>query len=379
MNQLVQRNEFSNEMVVADTAATAVAAKAKALVEARYIVAMRNPRDMDVVRERLLKECRRPAFAAVARYEKPIGRDKSKWPKGPSIRFAEAAMRCMGNVTIETLTTYDDATKRILNVVVTDLEANVPYGQDVVVTKTIERRNKKDGDTVLSTRTNSYGDIVFILEATDDDILNKQQALISKAIRTQGLRLIPGDIIDECMTQVKITQDNADAQDPNSAKRKLFDAFSEVGVRAEQLKEYLGHDADTLPPKELSELRALYTAIRDGEATWRDVMDTKVAAQAASGIDAVRAAATKSAPPPEKPAAARPGRKPTPSAPADAPPPQDDADPFSGAPRAQYEQAILQASDADAAALELDAARTTLSATEFEELSSLYRQRWAEQ
>lgn len=312
MNQLVTRNEFHTELGAPDTASTAVAAQAKALVEARYIMAIRRPRDMDVVREKMLKECARPSFAAVARYTKPIGKDKTKWPTGPSIRFAEAAVRNMTNITVETMTVYDDREKRIVRVMVTDLEANVPYSQDITIAKTIERRQKKDGDTVISTRTNSYGDTVYILEGTDDDIINKQQALISKAVRTLGLRLIPGDIVDECMDQVLVTQANADAQDPDAAKRKLFDAFGLLGVRAEQIKEYLGHDAETLSPKEVAELRGLYAAIRDGESSWRDVMDARTAEKADknASLDAVRQAtaakktATKAPAPAAAPAAA---------------------------------------------------------------------------
>lgn len=317
MNQLVVRNEFANELALPDTASTAVAAQAKALVEARYIMALRRPRDMDVVRERMLKECTRPSFAAVARYTKPIGKDRSKWPTGPSIRFAEAAVRHMTNITVETMTVYDDREKRIVRVTVTDLEANVPYSQDVTIAKTIERRQKREGDTVLSTRTNSYGDTLYILEATDDDIINKQQALISKAVRTLGLRLIPGDIVDECMDQVLVTQANADAEDPDSAKRKLFDAFGHLGVRTEQLKEYLGHDAATLAPKELVDLRALYAAIRDGEATWRDVMDDRAAKAEAKSLDAVRAAAAakKAAPKPATAAEQQPEPPPADAAP----------------------------------------------------------------
>jgi hypothetical protein len=285
MNAVVTQNEFNNPVAPQgiETASTAVAAQAKAMIEARYIMAIRRPRDMDVVREKMLKECKRPSFAAVARYQKPIGRDQSKWPTGPSIRFAESAIRNMTNITVEVMTVYDDREKRIVRVTVTDLEANVPYFQDVTITKTIERRNTKDGDTVLRTRTNSYGDTLYILEATDDDIINKQQALISKAMRTIGLRLIPGDIVDECMEAVIETQRNADAEDPDAAKRKLFDAFGQLGVRAEQIKDYLGHDASTLAPKEMTELRALYAAIRDGEASWRDVMETKEGADIKSG------------------------------------------------------------------------------------------------
>lgn len=355
MNQVVARNEFGNELAVQDTASTAVAAQAKALVEARYIMAIRRPRDMDIVRERMLKECLRPSFAHVARYVKPIGQDRSKWPAGPSIRFAEAAVRHMGNVTVETMTVYDDREKRIVRVMVTDLEANVPYSQDITISKTIERRKKKDGDTVISTRTNSYGDTVYILEATDDDIINKQQALISKAIRTQGLRLIPGDIIDECMDQVMVTQSQADAQDPDSAKRKLFDAFGALGVRAEQLKEYLGHDAATLAPKELQDLRALYAAIRDGEATWREVMDQRVAATEGktASLDAVRAAT-----------AGKKGGK--------APPPAPDH----SKALAELKGDIDGATDAETAALLLDSARDVLPPEPHAELAKHFEAKW---
>jgi hypothetical protein len=40
-------------------------------------------------------ECDRPRFAEVARYSKPQGSTKVT---GPSIRFVEAALRCLGNI-----------------------------------------------------------------------------------------------------------------------------------------------------------------------------------------------------------------------------------------------------------------------------------------
>ena len=254
-----------------ETASSATAAKMKAIVQARYEVAFFRPRDMDSVREKMLKECRRPSFAEVARYNKPIG----KGVVGPSIRFAEMAVRCMSNIVVETTTVYDDREKRIVNVSVTDLEGNVPYAQDVTISKAVERRKVKEGDVVLRQRTNSYGDTVYLLEATDDEILNQQNALISKAIRTLGLRLIPGDIVDECMDMVVDTQRNKDATDPDAAKRKLFDSFVSVGVSVDDLKKYLGHSGETLNPKELAGLRGIFSAIREGETTWREVMDGK--------------------------------------------------------------------------------------------------------
>lgn len=264
--------ESSQELAVQnETAGTAAAAQAKALVEARYIMALRRPRNDEQVRQKLLKECQRPSFAGVAIYRKPIGQGI----EGPSIRFAEAALRMMGNITIDTMTVYDDREKRIVRVTVTDLEANLPYAQDVTIEKTVERRQAKKGDEVLRTRQNKQGDLVYILAATDDEILNKQNALLSKAIRTQGLRLVPGDLIDEALYIVRQTRKTEDAQDPDAAKRKLFDAFNEQGVNASDLSAWLGHAGEKLTEKERSDLRGIYAALRDGETTWREVMDEK--------------------------------------------------------------------------------------------------------
>lgn len=281
LNQMVATNAQVVSLPVTETAASATAAKVKALVQARYEMAIYRPRDLDAVRERMLKECRRPSFAEVARYSRPQGSKQidGKWVKnyieGPGIRFAEMAIRCMSNIVVETMTIYDDRERRIVNVSVTDLEGNVPYAQDITIQKAIERRSVKDDDVVLKQRTNSEGKTVYLIEATDDDIMNKQNALISKAIRTLGLRLVPGDIIDECEKEIIATQKNRDAQDPDAAKRRVFDAFSQVGITVENIKEYLGHSGESLTPKELQMLRGIHSAIKDGETTWRDVMEGK--------------------------------------------------------------------------------------------------------
>ena len=264
-----QQNNLSAP--IAETATAAFAAQQKALVESRYIMAIQRPRDWDVVREKMIKDAKRPSFAAVARYHKPIG----KGVEGPSIRFVEAALRNMGNLITETSTLFDDSEKRIVRVAVTDFESNVIYSQDVTITKTVERKQIKQGDTPISSRMNSYGQITYLMPGTDDDILNKQNALISKAVRTLGLRVIPGDLVDESMRLVLETQRREDAKDPDAAKRAVLDGFTSVGVSVANIKDWLGHEADTITPKELVDLRAIFSAIRDGETTWKSVMDAK--------------------------------------------------------------------------------------------------------
>ena len=254
-----------------ENAAIAMAAQQKAVVEARYKMALARPRDLDTVRQNMLKDARRPSFAAVAIYHKPVG----KGIEGPSIRFVEAAMRNMTNILTETATVSEDDERRVIRVAVSDLETNTYFSQDVTVTKTVERSKLPQGEKPIRVRTNSYGKPVYILHGTDDDILNKQNALISKAVRTLGLRLIPGDLVDEALFTVRQTMARQDAQDPDAAKNRIIDAFSQLGVQVESLKEYLGHELSSIDPNELQTLRALYSAIKDGETTWKAVMDDK--------------------------------------------------------------------------------------------------------
>ena len=263
-------------MSASENAAIAMAAQQKAMVEARYKMALARPRDLDKVRQNMLKDAKRPSFAAVAIYHKPIG----KGVEGPSIRFVEAAIRNMTNILTETATVSEDDERRVIRVAVSDLETNTYFSQDVTVTKTVERTKLPQGEKPIRVRTNSYGKPVYILHGTDDDILNKQNALISKAVRTLGLRLIPGDLVDEAIFYVRQTMATQDAQNPDAAKNRIIDAFAMLGVGVENLKEYLGHELSIIDPSELQTLRALYSAIKDGETSWKAVIDDKAEKEA---------------------------------------------------------------------------------------------------
>ncbi len=281
-------------MSSAETAAIAMAAQQKAIVEARYKMALARPRDLDMVRQAMLKDARRPSFANVAIYHKPVG----KGIEGPSIRFVEAAIRNMTNILTETATVSEDDERRVIRVAVSDLETNTYFSQDVTVTKTVERAKLPQGEKPIRVRTNSYGKPVYILHGTDDDILNKQNALISKAVRTLGLRLIPGDLVDEALYYVRQTMAKQDAADPDAAKNRLIDAFSQLGVAVESLKDYVGHELSALDPNELQTLRAIYSAIKDGETSWKAVMDDKAEkdAEAKQAAKNGKVAAAKAAP-----------------------------------------------------------------------------------
>lgn len=254
-----------------DLSVRAMAKQAEAQVQARYIMAMQNRRDIMKARAALLKDCERPFFAEKAIYRKPIG----EGIEGPSIRLAEAAARAMSNVLTDVSSIYDDDKKRIVRVMASDLESNVTYTKDVTVNKTVERSKPVEGRKIISQRINSRGKPVFVIEATDDEILDREGALASKAMRTCLLRLIPGDILEEAVQKCYETMANKDAQDPDAARKKLADAFGGLGVTVDQITAYLGHPIDQMNPKELRELRGIYTAIKDGEATWAEAIAEK--------------------------------------------------------------------------------------------------------
>ena len=255
---------------VAETSSSAVAAQAKAQVEARYLMAMNRPRDVMQFRARLLAECERPGFAQTVEYALPRG---GKTISGESIRFVETALRLYQNVLSETMVVFDDDERLIQRITITDLETNTTYYQDVVMRKALERRDPK-GQEVISSRMNSTGQVVHLVRVQDDELAMKVNALSSKAIRTNGLRLLPADIVAEAVATARATVARKDAEDPQAALLAIADAFEREGVMPAQLAEFLGHPlADKVTADELAMLRTAYVAVKDRLATWTEIME----------------------------------------------------------------------------------------------------------
>jgi len=249
-----------------DPAAIAAAEAVKARIQSAYVMAYQKPRGYDDARIAILDACRRPGFAAKVEYKKPIGKT---FARGPSIRFAELALRIWGNVLAESQVIHEDEKARRIRVSVLDLETNSTFSKDIQISKTVERRNKQGRD-VLGERVNTNGEVVYIVRATDDELLTKEAAMISKAFRNEGLRLVPSDIVDEAIEVARKTMKDQFAKDPKEAKKKVLDAFAEIGIKPKDIEKYLLHPLDTVSPNELETLRGMYRAIRDGEATWAE-------------------------------------------------------------------------------------------------------------
>ena len=252
----------------------------KAKIESRYIMAAKFPRDIEVVRQKMLTECQRPTFCApdlskngssVAIYRVPRGGSQIE---GPTIRFAEMAKRCYGHIFVEVTPLGEDENQQIFQVESTDYQNNDGGSEIVSVPKRIERSYAKDTDTVLGQRTNSKGKPVYTIVPTDDDLAVKRNALTSKARRNVIMQCIDGWLVQECISQIRKTAADKDAKDPAQSKREIFDAFSSIGVTAEMLNAYIGH-SNPLSPAELDELRSFFGGIKEGYTTWAEIAANK--------------------------------------------------------------------------------------------------------
>jgi len=293
MNDLaVQHTQL---MPTTDPAAVAAGELAKQRLQAGYTIAIQKPRNQEQARQNLLAACRRLRFAEKAEYSKPVGNQKIS---GPSIRFAETALREWGNIRSDIAVVYEDQTVRRIQVNMIDFETNSQFTKELSISKTVERRNSK-GREVVGERENTYGDTVYIVLATDDELSNKEAAAISKAVRNEGLRLIPSDIIDEALDTARETMAKEIKENPDSNKRKVIDAFGTIGVKVKALEEYLGHDMDVCSPSEIGELRSIFSSIKDGESSWTDYLALKRKSHSddpeerKSAEDAIRSMATK--------------------------------------------------------------------------------------
>ena len=194
----------------------------------------------------------------------------------------------MGNMDARSEVIWEDAEKRIVVVTVMDLENNISIPTTLVIEKVVERSYLKKGQEAISVRQNSRGDLTYLVDATPDEVLQRQNALISKAMRNGILRLLPGDIQSECKGRIEQIRNGDIARDPDGYKKKVLDGFATHGVKPRDLKKYLGHDVSSSSQHELAALRDLWVELNDGKATWADVMRERAEEEGAE-------------PPPEKP------------------------------------------------------------------------------
>ena len=268
----------SAAIVMQQPQSTSIAsAQAQAIAEVHALMsfAVMHPRNLEQMRQNLLVECRNPSFAERAIYELPFG---GKPVRGPTIRFAEGAMRHLENVEITTtLVSTAPATPRnpgseTWRATMTDYQTRKRWSDEVTVERSVERHNAA-GRHVYGVRTNSQGETVSVVEPTDAEFLAKKNSAKSKACRNLILRWIGPDLQDECARVVRETCERDAADNLETRRREMIDAFAEIGVSVKELERYTKQPLSSLSPKQVVDLRMIYVGIRDGVGTWAEVLD----------------------------------------------------------------------------------------------------------
>jgi hypothetical protein len=280
-----------------ETMSTALASAAKAQIEAQFIMAIRNPRNPVHVRERLLTDCRRPAFADVSMYKIKRGKVKNtagQWVdnfiEGPTIRFAEAARTAFRNLDTKIFIIYDDDNLRLVQVTTTDLETNITESATVNVAKTVERKQVYESHEVLAVRTTSEGGKVYIVRATAEEVNERQNSLVARVKRGQILTLIPGDLKAEAIQECYRTMSDANRKQIVARRQAAKLAFEKLGVSDPMLTGYLGHPIVEASAEELDELQTIYNGIREGETSWAAATASKTPEPAVEPVAVVEPA-----------------------------------------------------------------------------------------
>lgn len=175
-----------------------------------------TPRDESRARARLLADCQRPAFAALARYTRELDDGSGDTVTRASVKFVEAALARWGNVRTQTAIVADSEDRRTVSVILVDLETGAEYSQEVQVDRIVERRTVGKRDPVRGTKRTPSG-LMFLVPASDEDLAAREARLVSIAIRQLGLRLLPADLVAEGMAVVAATLDAAAPTIPTAA------------------------------------------------------------------------------------------------------------------------------------------------------------------
>ncbi len=239
---LETRTEETTELVP-----TASAAAVEQEIKAAITVALRFPRNEDRAFEKLMRSCRRPAFAEDAAYSFPrAGADIT----GPSIYLAREAARVWGNIRHGLNVVADDDETRTIEAWAWDLETNTKVFAQDTFKKLIYRKK---------------GGWIKPDERDLRELTNRRGAILK---RNCILEIMPTDLIDEARKMAVETLQKGASADPEAARKKIIMAFSSIGTTPEMLEQKLGHPLAQCSPAEIAELRQIYKSIADGNSTW---------------------------------------------------------------------------------------------------------------
>lgn len=236
--------------------AEASSSRETAEVQAAMIVAKRFPRDPIAAMDRILQACTRPTLAEGALYSYSRGGSEIT---GPSIRLAEVAAQCWGNVQFGIRELEQREGESTVEAFAWDVETNT---RQTKVFQVAHERHTKRGVSRLTDPRDVY------------ELVANQGA---RRLRACILGVIPGDVIEAAVQQCEVTI-NASADTSAEGIKKLLAAFEKVGVDKEQIEKRIQCRIASVRPAQVVLLRKIYASISDGMSSAADWFEVKAAA-----------------------------------------------------------------------------------------------------
>lgn len=258
-----------------EVGAVSAVAREQSEIQAAIISAKRFPRDENAAYLKMIRSFERPSMAEAAEYRFPRG---GKEITGPSVDLAREASRCWGNIRSgNRVVSIDDEFVHVKGYGY-DLESNTYVETEDKFQKAIQRKTKQ-------------GQTIWIKpdERELRELVNRRAAICE---RNALLKLLPPDMVDDCVTRARETVRKAAAgeltQSREEAIRRLTLAFDRLGVTVAMLQGKLGHDLSLINETELGELRGIYKSVFDGNSTREEhfELQAKVQSEGAAELNA---------------------------------------------------------------------------------------------
>jgi hypothetical protein len=269
-------NPFAKAQAAHINAGSVAIESDRAIAEAqgKLLLAKRFPRDEAAAYARVMQSCKRPGLAQVAAYAYKRGGGNVT---GPSIRLVEELVRCFGNVDYGIRELSRRHGESEMQAYAWDLETNVISTQNFTVRHI---RDTQGGGKAL----------------TDErDIYEITANMGARRLRARILAILPPDLVDAAVAECRKTRDGQNAAPFADQVRYATAMFAKIGVTDAMLVNKLGHPLDATTPDELSELRDIYTTIKDGVAKVSEFFGAKPEAKSdgapTSRMDALTQAA----------------------------------------------------------------------------------------
>lgn len=244
----------------------ALIANELATVKLQAELARSFPRHYETVEVGVHQALQNYDFAESAIYDFKIGTSKIV---GASVKLAKEMGRRWGNLKWGFRVTEDASDSRTVKCFAWDLETNAFNEMDIAFRKAVPRRVKEGNVSKTIWR-----------EPDERELLMLTNDRAARGVRNMVLDLIPDTLRRNAISWAIQSIARGIREDPEKARRNILIAFSKRGIKPDEIDKYLGCPIKQANDEQLKALLLIGNRLKEGEATWEEIVAGKGAAKA---------------------------------------------------------------------------------------------------